>query len=133
MSVDKNSVKKCRIITINEEKIKENEKLLDKIIEDRKKARTEKKKTMLREVCRKMMSRLIDDWDLQKKEEEARTYKNLQEQKLQQWNGNEGQVRDEWDNQGQVVMLGTTVTEHVTNFEQKMLEDENVQQMAPKL
>ena len=80
-----------------------------------------------------MMSRLIDGWDLQKKEEEARTYKNFQEQKLQQWNGNEGQVRDEWDNQGQVVMLATTVTEHVTNFEQKMLEEENLQQMAPKL
>ena len=39
-----------------------------------------------------------------------------------------GQLADERDNQGQVVMKATRVTEHDTKFEQKKLEDENLQQ-----
>ena len=112
----------------SEDNITEKEALLDKLIEDRKKARTEKKKTNLREDCRKIMSRLIEDWDLQKQEEEDKTYKNLLRLEVQQWNEIVGQLADERDNQGQVVMKATGVTEHDTKFEQKKLEDENLQQ-----
>ena len=64
---------------------------------------------------------MIEDWDLQKPQEEDEAYRKLAESEVQQWTVS---VADERDNQGKVVMDSSRVAEHATKFEMKKLEDE---------
>jgi hypothetical protein len=120
---DKSSSKNSSTKT-SENIIIEREALIKKLEEDKKKARTAKKKTQLREDCVKIMTRLIEDWDLQKPQEEDEAYRKLAESEVQQWTVSGEQVADERDNQGKVVIGSSRVAEHATKFEMKKLEDE---------
>jgi hypothetical protein len=121
-SEDDNS--KNSSIKTSEKIIIEREALIKKLEEDKKKARTAKKKTKLREDCVHIMRRLIEDWDLQKPQEEDEAYRKLADSEVQQWTVSVKQVADERDNQGQVVMDSSRVAELATKFEMKKLEDE---------
>ena len=123
-SEDDNSSSKNSSTKTSENIIIEREALIKKLEEDKKKARTAKKKTKLREDCVKIMTRLIEDWDLQKPQEEDEAYRKLAESEVQQWTVSVEKVADERDNQGQVVMDSSRVAEHATKFEMKKLEDE---------
>ena len=65
---------------IQSEKVaKEREQMLMNIENDRKKAKTVNKKKKLQEDCFKMMTRLVEDWERKKHQEEEEVFKKLKE------------------------------------------------------
>ena len=74
-----------------------------------------------------MMTRLVEDWDRQKCQEEEEVYRRLEDSELQQCAASVKQVADDKDNQGQVIMYSSNMTEHATKFKKKMFVDEPVQ------
>ena len=63
----------------SEQVAKEREQMLKNIEDDRKKVKTVKKKKKLQEDCVKMMTRLVEDWEREKHQEEEEVFKKLKE------------------------------------------------------
>ena len=63
----------------SEKVAKEREEMLKYIENDRKKEKTAKKKKKLKEDCFKMMTRLVEDWERKKHQEEEEVFKKLKE------------------------------------------------------
>ena len=119
--------RKSTSVKICEEKITRREELLKRLLEDKKAARTVKKKNRLREECVRIMSRMIEDWDSRKSQEDEEAYRRLEEEELKQYAVSGKQVADNRDKQWRVVMHSSNMAEHATKFEMKKYKNDRVQ------
>ena len=97
--------------------------------DDRKKAKTIKKRKKLQESCTKMMTRLIADWDQERHQEEEATFKRLEEaRKKKKIKFCAADVRTAVDDsQRQVTMGSSSMPESATMIKKvKIVEVDNI-------